>query len=262
MQQKVAIVTGGSGGIGKAAASLLFKNGYTVYELSRHGADADGVTHLTADVTDAASVNSAVATVIEREGRIDLLVNNAGFGISGAVECTSEADAKAQFDVNFFGQLRCIQAVLPYMRKQRCGHIVNLSSVAAPIAIPFQSFYSATKAAVNSLTLSLRNEARPYGVQVCAVQPGDVRTGFTAARKKSAAGEDVYPALAHAVAVMEHDEQTGMPPEAVARTILRAASARRPRPLYTVGPKYRVFAVIAKFLPVRATNYLVGLIYR
>lgn len=260
--KQIAIITGGSSGIGLATAKLLSENGYAVYELSRHGASSGGITHITADVTDRESVQSAVQTVLDKEGRVDLLVNNAGFGISGAVECTTSADAHAQLEVNFFGTLNCIQAVLPAMRAQHGGHIVNLSSVAAPIAIPFQAFYSATKAAINSLTLSLRNEVRPFCIKVCAVQPGDVRTGFTAARKKSAEGEAIYGrTLTHAVEVMEHDEQNGMPPEAVARLILKAAAAKNPKALYTTGLTYKLFTLIAKVLPATAVNYLVGKIY-
>lgn len=259
---KVALVTGGSSGIGLATVQLLSENGYKVYELSRTGASTQQCVHITADVTKPDTVQAAVRQIIDAEKGIDLLVNNAGFGISGAVECTSAEDAHSQMEVNFFGQLNCMQAVLPYMRQAGKGHIVNLSSVAAPIAIPFQGFYSASKAAINSITLALRNEVRPFGVKVCAVQPGDVKTGFTAARKKSAGGEDVYgKVLQHAVEVMEHDEQNGMPPQAVAKTILRAAKAKNPKALYTVGAQYQVFAFINKILPVTAVNYLVGKIY-
>ena len=190
--KRVCVLTGGSSGIGKSAARLLKEDGFTVYELSRNGADADGIRHITADVTQREQVTSAIAAVLEAEGQIDLLVNNAGFGISGAVEFTDPKDAFDQLNVNFFGALHCIQAVLPTMRKQKSGHIVNISSVAAPIAIPFQAFYSATKSATNSLPLALRNEVKPFGIKASAVLPGDVKTGFTAARKKSCAGADVY----------------------------------------------------------------------
>ena len=149
------------------------------------------------------------------------------------------------------------------MRAQKSGHIVNISSVAAPIAIPFQSFYSATKAATNSLTLALRNEVKPFGVKICAILPGDVKTGFTAARKKSSSGADVYgAALDHAVAVMEHDEQNGMPPEMVAKAVLRAATTKNPKAFATVGFQYQVFVLLAKLLPATWTNALVGMIYK
>ena len=261
--KRVCVLTGGSSGIGRATANLLAQNGFTVYELSRNGADAGEIRHITADVTDPAQVKSAVEQVIDAEGQIDLLVNNAGFGISGAVEFTDPKEAFSQLNVNFFGALHCIQAVLPTMRAQKRGHIVNISSVAAPIAIPFQSFYSATKSATNSLTLALRNEVKPFGVKVCAVLPGDVKTGFTAARKKSCSGAEVYgEAIDHAVAVMEHDEQNGMPPELVAKAVLRAANAKNPKAFSTVGFQYQLFVLLAKLLPASLTNALVGMIYK
>jgi short-subunit dehydrogenase len=261
--KRVCVLTGGSSGIGKATANLLAQNGFTVYELSRNGADAGEIRHITADVTQPEQVKAATAAIFEQEGQIDLLVNNAGFGISGAVEFTDPKEAFDQLNVNFFGTLHCIQAVLPHMRAQKSGHIVNISSVAAPIAIPFQAFYSATKSATNSLTLALRNEVKPFGVKACAILPGDVKTGFTAARKKSCAGAEVYgAAIDHAVAVMEHDEQNGMPPELVAKAVLRAANAKNPKAFATVGFQYQVFVLLSKLLPASLTNALVGMIYK
>ncbi len=261
--KRVCVLTGGSSGIGKATANLLAQNGFTVYELSRNGADAGEIRHITADVTQPEQVKAAIAAIFEQEGQIDLLVNNAGFGISGAVEFTDPKEAFDQLNVNFFGTLHCIQAVLPHMRAQKSGHIVNISSVAAPIAIPFQAFYSATKSATNSLTLALRNEVKPFGVKACAILPGDVKTGFTAARRKSCAGAEVYgAAIDHAVAVMEHDEQNGMPPELVAKAVLRAANAKNPKAFATVGFQYQVFVLLSKLLPASLTNALVGMIYK
>jgi len=261
--KRVCVLTGGSSGIGKATAILLAKHGFTVYELSRNGVDTDGIRHITADVTEPDQVKAAIAKVLEAEGQIDLLVNNAGFGISGAVEYTDPKEAFSQLNVNFFGTLHCIQAVLPAMRAQKSGHIVNISSVAAPIAIPFQAFYSATKSATNSLTLALRNEVKPFGVKACAILPGDVKTGFTVARRKSCAGAEIYgEAIDRAVAVMEHDEQNGMSPELVAQAVLRAANAKNPQAYYTVGLQYQVFVLLAKLLPASWTNALVGMIYK
>lgn len=158
-----------------------------MYELSRRAENAEpGVTHLQADVTDEAQVNAAVAEILRREGRIDILINNAGFGISGAIEFTPAQEARRQFDVNFFGMVNMNRAVLPIMRQQGSGRIVNMSSVAAPIAIPFQAYYSASKAAVRTYSLALASEVRPFGVEVCVIMPGDIATGFTAARRKAA----------------------------------------------------------------------------
>lgn len=258
----VVIVTGGSSGIGLACCEKFLKNGYTVYEFSRKDTAAqNGIIHIKADVTDENSIVSAVQSVFEKEGRIDVLVNNAGFGIAGSIEDTALAAAKKQFDVNFFGTVLCSQKVLPYMRKQGFGRIVNISSMAAPLAIPFQSFYSASKAAVNSLTLSMQNEVRPFGITVCAVMPGDVKTGFTDAREKTKTESAYADILQRSLAVMEKDEQNGMPPEAIADAVFKAAAAKHIKPLSTKGTQYRLFAVLSKILPTSLVNRIVGMIY-
>lgn len=188
----VAVVTGGTSGIGKCAALALAGRGCKVYSLSRRGGDVPGVRCLSCDVTDEGSIQRAVAQILQESGRIDLLVNNAGFGISGAVEFTKTEDAKRLMDVNFWGMVRMNRAVLPLMRRQGGGRIVHTSSIAAPVPIPFQAYYSATKAAVNAYCGALRAEVQPFGIQVCAVMPGDIATGFTVAREKSAEGDDIY----------------------------------------------------------------------
>ena len=183
MSNKIAVVTGGTSGIGREAALYLAKNGCTVYELSRRKEGVDGLRHISADVTDEESVGAAVAQILAEAGGIDILVNNAGFGISGAVEFTDTAEAQRQLDVNFFGMVRMNKAAIAVMRQQGSGRIENLSSVAAPVPIPFQTYYSASKAAINSYTMALGNELRPFGITVCAVMHGDIKTGFTAARR-------------------------------------------------------------------------------
>lgn len=259
---KVAIVTGGSSGIGLACCEKFLQNGYKVYECSRkNGSDNKDIIHIKADVTDEQSVEQAVKTVFEAEGRIDILVNNAGFGIAGSIEETALADAKKQFDVNFFGTVLCSQKVLPYMRKQGFGRIVNISSMAAPLAIPFQAFYSASKAAVNSLTLSMQNEVKPFGITVCAVMPGDVKTGFTAAREKNNTDSAYKDVLNRSLSVMEHDEQNGMPAAAIADAVYKAATTKNPKPLSTKGTQYHLFAVLSKLLPTSLVNRIVGMIY-
>jgi NAD(P)-dependent dehydrogenase (short-subunit alcohol dehydrogenase family) len=260
--KKVAVVTGGSNGIGRCTADLLFQNGYSVYELSRHGESRHGVAHITADIRDKTAVQAAMHQIFHQEGRLDVLVNNAGFGISGAVEFTDPADAKQLFDVNFFGALHCIQCAIPYLRQTGGGHIVNLSSVAAPLSIPFQAFYSCVKAAINDLTLALANELRPFHIAVSAVMPGDAKTGFTAARQKNIAGQEWYGgAIVRAVQAMERDEENGMSPLVIARCILRIISKSSPKPFYVAGAKYKLFVCMSKFLPIRFVNYVVGRIY-
>ena len=224
MNKKIAIVTGGTSGIGKATALALCGAGYTVYEFSRREAGVEGLHHIRADITDETQVCAAVQQVMDAEGQIDVVVNNAGFGISGAVEFTDTADAQRLFNADFFGMVRVNRAVIAHMRAAGRGRIVNLSSVAGPLPIPFQTYYSAAKAAVNAYTMALANELRPFGITVCAVQPGDIHTGFTAAREKTVTGDEVYGGrISRSVSRMEHDEQTGMDPAAAGRFIARVA---------------------------------------
>lgn len=260
---KIAVVTGGSGGIGLCTAVALERSGCTVYELSRGGTDNGPVRHITTDVTDPQSVIAAISRIVEESGGIDILVSNAGFGISGAAEFTDTADAHAQLEVNLFGMDNAIKAVIPVMRENGGGRIVCLSSVAAVLPIPFQLWYSVSKAAVNAYVTALANEVRPFGISVCAVMPGDMRTGFTAARRKAAAGDDVYAGrIERSVAVMERDEQSGMPPEAAGEFICRMALKKRGvKPLYVIGGKYRLFSLMAKLLPCGLVNRVVGGIY-
>lgn len=260
---EIAVITGGTSGIGRATALYLRDAGYTVYELSRREQGVEGLHHIRCDITDEGQVRSAVAEIMDRAGRIDVLVNNAGFGISGAVEFTDTAEAQRLLDVNFFGMVRMNKAVIPHMRQAGRGRIVNLSSVAAPCPIPFQAYYSAGKAAVNAYTMALANELRPFGITVCAVQPGDIHTGFTAARVKTMKGDDAYGGrIGRSVQRMEHDEQTGMDPAKVGRYIAAVASREGSHhPLYATRIDYKFFVFLTKVLPARFLNWLIYQLY-
>ena len=255
-EREIAIVTGGSGGIGPCTVMSLAKAGCKVYELSRHAKEGTpGVEHLTADMTDEASVQAAVAEVERREGRIDILVCNAGFGISGAAEYTSPDDAHAQLELNLYG------AVIPVMRAQGGGRIVCMSSIAGILPIPFQLWYSVSKAAINAYVLALQNEVRPFGISVCAVMPGDISSGFTSNRKKTLR-EDAYGGrVARSVAKMEHDEETGMSPETAGEFISKTALRKSSRPLIALGLPYKAAAAAAKLLPRRLSNRIIGMMY-
>ena len=261
-QKKTALVTGGSSGIGRCTASALSQSGYTVYEFSRRDIPIKGVKHMSVDVTDEASVQAAVEQILRERGSIDILVNCAGFGISGAVEFTELKQAKAQFDVNFFGTVNVSRAVLPSMRRHRGGHIVNISSVAAVAHIPFQAFYSASKAAVSSYSCALDNEVSPYGVRVTAVELGDIHTGFTQARQKTASGDDEYGGrISRSVSQMEKDELSGMPPEVVGTYIARIAQKKNCAPMCVAGVKYKILRFLCKILPCTLRGKIVGSIY-
>lgn len=257
-----AIVTGGSSGIGRSTAERLVLEGYTVYTVSRRDCPPVGKAHLTADVSDRAQARAAVQTVIEAEGSIELLVNCAGFGISGAAEFTAFEDAHRQIDVNLFGTAHMTAAVLPHMREAGRGKIINISSVAACTPIPFQLWYSVSKAAINSYTMALANEVRPFGISVCAVMPGDTRTGFTDARKKETAGDDCYSGvIERSVRKMEKDERSGASPDTVARLAARLAGKKRVAPLYTVGFSYKLIVLLARLLPAGLCNRIIGMLY-
>ena len=260
--KKIVILTGGTSGIGLETAKCLANAGCTVYEFSRREADVPGIHHMRVDVSDAAQVQDAVKQIIAVEGRVDVLVNNAGFGISGAFEFTDEADARKLMDVNLFGMNNTIRAVLPHMRAAGSGRIVNLSSVAGPLPIPFQAWYSISKAAVNALTMALANEVKPYGISVCSVMPGDIKTGFTAARRKSAVGDDIYGGrISRSVARMEKDEQTGMDPAKAGKFIARLALKKRVKPYNTIGIVYKGCILLSKILPGPLIRFILGEMY-
>ena len=259
--KRCAIVTGGTSGIGLAAAQALQQAGYSVYTFSRRGQGPEHLTHLRVDVTDEMAVEEAVEQVVRETGRLDLVVNCAGFGISGAVEFTDTRDVQRLFEVNFLGMVRVNRAALPHLRQTK-GRIISISSVAAPVALPFQAYYSCTKAAVNDYTLALANEVRPFGVSVCALMPGDICTGFTSARQKTVLGDDLYGGrIERSVAKMERDERRGMQPETVGAFACRIAQKKRVKPLYTIGWSYKLVCLLAKLLPAGALNRIVYWVY-
>ncbi len=249
MTRKVVLITGASSGIGQVCAQHLAARSYRVYGTSRHApqpiAPGDGVTLLPMDVGSEASVGDAVQWILKQEGRLDVVVNNAGYGIAGAVEDTTLAEAQAQFDTNFFGTLRVCRAVLPLMRRQGSGTLVNIGSMAGLVAIPFQGLYSASKFAIEGLTEALRHELRPYGVRVVLIEPGDFRTGFTAQRRMAAAAQrsDYAARCRAAVEVMAADESAAAEPAAVARLLQRIVETPAPRLRYRVGPAAQKLAV-------------------
>ena len=256
---KVVIVTGGTSGIGLAAVEALRARGCVVYALSRRG---QGEGHFPCDVADEKSVQAAVEAILKKEGRIDILVNCAGFGISGAGELTPLDTAKKQLDVNLFGTANMVNAVIPAMRSQGGGRIVNTGSVAGFVPIPFQTWYSASKAAVQSYTMAMGNELRPFGITLAAVLPGDTKTGFTAAREKIDDPAGLYGGrIERSVKRMEQDEQHGVPARKVGEFIARVALNKRVKPLYIPGFSYNLVNVLMRILPSGLANRLIGLLY-
>ena len=213
------------------------------------------------DVTSDNSVEHAMQLILSREGRLDVVFNNAGDGIAGSVEDTSIEEAKQQLDTNFFGVLRVCRAALPIMRRQGGGLIVNVSSLGGLVGLPFQGLYSASKFAVEGMTEVMRMEVRPFGVRVALIEPGDFRTGFTAQRRKALAAQQdgVYSKrFGKALATMERDESGGADPLMVARLLERIITSKSPRPRYKVGGFFQKLATgfLRKVLPQKLYEYL------
>jgi short-subunit dehydrogenase len=248
----VALVTGASTGIGHATAKILQNAGFRVFGTSRRAAAerSDGMTMLSCDVTDDASVAKLVGEVLAKAGRIDLLVNNAGIGLLGGAEESSVAQAQALFDVNVFGVLRLTNAVLPTMRRQGRGRIVNLSSVLGLIPAPFSAIYASTKHAIEGYSESLDHELRPFGIRVVLVEPAYTRTSFEENLAKPDQLLEIYDsARAGMNAVLKKAIETGDAPEVVARTVLKAATEFIPRRRYAAGKLARQVSILRRFVP-------------
>lgn len=262
----VILVTGASSGIGQAIAEKLAGNPkYTVYGTSRKEmpdrvVDDRTIHMIEMDVTDENSITNAMELLITKEKRIDVLINCAGFGISGAIESVPVEIAQKQFDVNFFGTVRVIQKTLPYMRSQKEGTIINIGSVAGYIPIPFQSMYSSAKFALESLTESLKMELSSFNINVCLVEPGDTRTNFTKSRLK-AGKEEIeafyYPANERAISIMEEDEMNGYSPDKTAQVVDKILRMEKPPLRVTVGFGYKVIYFLMKILPAGLKHYII-----
>jgi len=262
---RTVLITGASSGFGKAIAEALAARGDRVYGTTRQTVSpataSAQVRMLTMDVGDPATVDAAVARMITEAGRIDALINNAGFGIAGAIEDTSDAEAHAQFETNVFGLHRVCRAVLPQMRRQNSGRVINLSSLAGLVAVPYQAFYCASKHAIEAYTEALRMEMKPFGIHVSMIEPGDFATSFTDNRRMvtgCAEGSAHYNRCRTAVARMQEDERkfTNLTP--VVKTVLAALASAQPALRYPVAvPMQRFLVALKPFLPQRLFEYLI-----
>lgn len=250
-EMKVALITGASSGIGLATAKALKQAGYRVFGTSRRAvASVDGITMLVCDVTSETSVQNMVAELLQQTGRIDLLVNNAGIGLVAGAEESSTAQAQALFDVNVFGITRVTNAVLPTMRHQKEGRIINMSSILGLIPAPYGALYAATKHAVEGYSESLDHELRTFGIRVVLVEPGLTRTAFEENLTRPDRPLEVYNAVrTNMEEQMRSGINTGDAPEVVAETVVKAATAAVPKRRYTAGKFANKLSLVRRFLP-------------
>jgi NAD(P)-dependent dehydrogenase (short-subunit alcohol dehydrogenase family) len=268
MQKPVALVTGASSGIGEATVLELLERGFVVYGAARRvermaELEKRGARVIRLDVTDEESMTAAVAQILDEQGRIDVLVNNAGYGSYGALEDVPLAEARRQFDVNVFGLARLTQLVLPSMRERRRGTIVNISSIGGRIYEPLGAWYHATKFAVEGLSDSLRVELAPHGIRVVVIRPGAIKTEWNEISRRSAlevSGETAYGAQARAlVRTLEaaDSDRLGAKPGVIGRVIGKAVSARRPRTRYAAPFTAKVILFFRWLLPDRVFDAVV-----
>jgi short-subunit dehydrogenase len=251
----VAIVTGASSGIGRVTAKALQGAGYRVFGTSRRASSEsiEGVTMLACDVTDDLSVAKLAETVFAQAGRIDLLVNNAGVGLLGGAEESSIDQARALFDVNVFGVLRVTNAVLPVMRSQKQGRIINLSSLLGLIPAPYSALYAATKHAIEGYSESLDHELRTMGIRVVLVEPAYTRTSFEENQVRPDQALDCYDAARVGMDdIQRRAIGNGDAPEIVAKTIVEAATASAPKRRYAAGKMARKVSLLRRFVPASA----------
>lgn len=269
MSTKIALVTGGSSGIGEATALKLKELGYSTYAAARRmermeHLTTSGIRPLAMDVTDEESMQSGVERILADEGRIDVLVNAAGYGSYGALEDVPLPEARNQFEVNLFGAARLIQLVLPKMREQRSGTIVNITSMGGKIYTPLGAWYHATKHALEALSDCLRMEVKPFGIDVVVIEPGGIRTewpGIAAEKVRTVSGTGPYAPQGNAVAdslVSESTQRRSSPPELIAKTIGKAVTAGRPKTRYAVGYGAKPMIFLHGVLPDRAFDVFIS----
>ena len=262
----VVFITGISSGFGLETARLLSQEGHTVYGTVRRAVEPlPQVHYFNVDVRDKQAVSDAVRQVVEKEGRIDVLVNNAGMGIGGPLEFATEEEIRLQMDTNFMGLVHCVDAVLPYMRQQGSGKIIALSSIGGLMGLPFQGFYSASKFAIEGYCEALRLETKSLGIKVVVLRPGDFATGFTGSRKKVAneAALQAYPIYRTAIEKVEHDENGGLKPIVLAQKISKIIAKTNPRNGYVVASLEQWLSVtLKKILPPKWFDRILGSYYK
>ncbi|MBQ9942373.1 MAG: SDR family NAD(P)-dependent oxidoreductase [Christensenellaceae bacterium] len=260
---RIVLVTGGTKGIGLAISRAFLALGDTVIAASRHPGQP-GFPAIAADLCDPAAVTALAENVAAEYGRIDILINCAGAGLGGALEDFSAGQLTTECTLNLIGTARMTAAVLPIMRRQKSGRILSVGSVAGRVGIPFQSLYSASKAGIGAMNDALRLELKGTGVQVCTLEPGDTKSGFTSARAFAdgiADNPDYKDACQRALNAMMHDELNGKAPESVAKAAVKLAKKRRMPARKVIGPDYKLLCLLIRLLPRRLVEFVLTKMY-
>jgi short-subunit dehydrogenase len=269
---RIILITGTSSGIGKSCAEYLSKKGFIVVGTSRiasfppENIRGNSPIMIKMDNNDDKSIKNTIDYIIKEFGRIDVLVNNAGYGIGGAIEESSIQKVKEQFETNFFGTLRMCKSILPLMRKQKNGYIINISSIGGIIGLPYQGIYSASKFAIEGMTEALRMEVRPFGIKIVLIEPGDLKTSFTSRREKiiDSSEKSVYKKNANlTLNIVEKDEQGGGSPIKVAYLIEKIINKSNPKTRYKVGSFTQKLAASLKGkIPDRSLEWILRKYYK
>jgi NAD(P)-dependent dehydrogenase (short-subunit alcohol dehydrogenase family) len=247
---KVVLITGASSGIGKAIANFLQQKGFVVYGTSRNPEKVTNVSfHMVAlDVLNVETIKKAVSTIFDKEGRLDVLINNAGKGITGPIEDTPTDEMRSNFDTNVFGPIEVMKAVLPQMRKQKSGKIINVTSIAGYMGLPFRGVYSASKGALELITEAISMEVKNFGINVVNVAPGDFATNIAAGRYHTPVFEDsaYKEKYAENLALMDNHVDAGMDPEVMAKAVFNIINTNNPKIHYKVGGFMEKFSIVLK----------------
>jgi NAD(P)-dependent dehydrogenase (short-subunit alcohol dehydrogenase family) len=251
-ENRVVLITGASSGFGRETVRLLIPRGFRVYGTSRNPSgkpQEPGVGMLALDVDSDESVNDGVKELLDETGRLDVLVNNAGYVLTGGAEETSIAEAKAQLETDFFGPVRMAKAVLPTMRKHGSGQIINISSLAAVLPVPFEGYYAAAKAALLAWSEAVRREVKSFGIKVSVIEPGFFKTNLGNSRKITKSTIPDYDELRkRATAALDNDFENGADPKLVGETVLRIINSRNPKLEYAVGREKR-YKTLRRIMP-------------
>lgn len=259
--KKVILITGASSGIGLCSAEYLAKHGYIVYGTARSLFVNENFNTLVADVNNHEEMVSVFENIYSKEGQIDVVINNAGFGISGAIEFTSKTNIENIFNTNIIAVIDICSIAIKYLRKTQ-GKIINIGSVAGVVPLPFQACYSATKSAVENFSLALQNEIKDFGIKIICIRPGDTKTGFTSSRVKSEEFNSLYAnRIKKSVEKMEKDEQKGMDAIFVSKVIHKAIKKKNPRSVMTVGFSYKFLCFLVKVFPIKFVNFIIKKLY-